>query len=94
MGLKSFCKRSLNTLNWAPAARIAENGFSLIDEGFHSRIRGVAERLREFSEAADIFLDGQHRAHVAGHRLVQSDLAKTYRSIGDKERIFLSRPFR
>ena len=80
--LSRFGKRSLNTLIM-PAARIAENGF-LIDEGFHSRIRGVVERLREFSEAADIFLDGQHRAHPVGHRLVQSDLAKTYRSIGDK----------
>ncbi|HBF03346.1 MAG TPA: gamma-glutamyltransferase [Verrucomicrobiales bacterium] len=80
--LSRFGKRSLSTLIM-PAARIAENGF-LIDEGFHSRIRGVVERLREFSEAADIFLDGQHRAHPVGHRLVQSDLAKTYRSIGDK----------
>ena len=38
MGLKLLGKRSLNTLIM-PAARIAENGF-LIDEGFHSRIRG------------------------------------------------------
>jgi len=82
LALSRFGKRSLNNLVM-PAARIAENGF-LIDEGFHSRIRGVVERLRGFSEAADIFLDGQHQAHPVGHRLVQLDLAKTYRSIGNK----------
>ena len=44
----------------------------------------VVERLREFSEAAGHLSGWPTSGAPVGHRLVQSDLAKTYRSIGDK----------
>lgn len=45
------------------------------------RIARVAKKLAEFPEAAGIFLDAEGKPWPAGHRLVQTDLAKTYRAI-------------
>lgn len=62
------------------AARVAEDGFAL-RESYVRRIRDSKDDLARFPEAAAIFLDPQGNPWKAGHRLVQRELAATYRAI-------------
>ncbi|HJN89722.1 MAG TPA: gamma-glutamyltransferase [Verrucomicrobiota bacterium] len=62
------------------AATIAEQGFEL-DDAYLGRVGSVVKKLRNFTDSARIFLDANGNAWPSGHRLQQSDLAKSYRSI-------------
>ena len=69
-----------------PAADIAEQGFPL-GGASHSRITATAEKMRSLSnssDAAKILLDDRGQPWAAGHRLVQKDLANTYRLIAER----------
>ena len=63
-----------------PAAEIAEKGF-IVDEAYHARARSAVSALREFPASAAIFLTPSGEAHPVGARLVQTELAATYRNI-------------
>ncbi|ORJ56046.1 gamma-glutamyltransferase [Geothermobacter hydrogeniphilus] len=63
-----------------PAADLAEQGF-LIDGRYADRLRRVAGRLKRDPGSAAIFLDRRGRPWPAGHRLLQPDLAASYRRI-------------
>ena len=63
-----------------PAAELAEQGFA-IDNIFASRLQKRQEKLRRFPGSAAILLDSAGQPWPAGHKLVQKDLAKTYRAI-------------
>lgn len=62
------------------AAAIAENGFAL-DKAYLGRLGQAVEKLRKFPDSARIFLDPDGNAWPSGHRLKQSDLARSYRKI-------------
>lgn len=65
-----------------PAADIAEQGFE-IDTVYARKLAATAGKLAKFHSSAAIFLkDG--KPLEKGQRLVQSDLAKTYRSVAEK----------
>ena len=64
------------------AADIAESGFAVLPD-YHKRLQRTAEKLQQFPEAADIFLQ-QQQPWPIGHQLIQKDLAKTYRLLADK----------
>lgn len=65
-----------------PAAEIAEKGFE-IDRDFHGRIRGAVTSLRRFPGSKAVLLDDKGNPRAIGERLVQKDLAVTYRMIGE-----------
>ncbi len=65
----------------APGAKIAEEGF-VVSRGYEQSIRSVEHGLAEFEGSRAIFFrDGQPVA--AGERLMQSDLANTYRQVAE-----------
>ena len=61
------------------AAVIAESGFELTPS-YVRRLAGTQSTLLRFPEAASIFLD-EDKPWAVGHRLIQKDLAATYRKI-------------
>lgn len=63
-----------------PAAKLAEEGFP-IDGMLARNIRGTAKSLRRFPGSRGVFLTAQGEPWKEGHRLVQRDLARTYRMI-------------
>ena len=65
------------------AADLADAGFA-IDGIFARRLERHAADLREFSGTAGIFLDPQGQPWPVGHRLRQTDLARTYRAIAEQ----------
>lgn len=62
------------------AAEVADNGFP-IDEVFARKLAAAASDLKKFPDSAAIFLKGDGSLLKAGDRLVQHDLAATYRAI-------------
>ncbi len=66
-----------------PAAEIAEAGFE-VNEYFAMRQNRAAEYLRKFPASAEIFLKKNGEQLQAGDKLIQKDLAKTYRGIAKK----------
>ncbi len=65
-----------------PAADIAEQGFAL-DEVYARKLAATAAKLAKFPSSAAIFLkDGQPLKK--GDKLVQTDLAATYRAVAEK----------
>ncbi|XZE53352.1 gamma-glutamyltransferase [Planctomycetaceae bacterium SH139] len=70
----------LGTGKWAMAARLAAEvageGFPL-SQPTASRLRAVAETLRQFPAARALYFDSQGQPLAAGERLVQPDLANT-----------------
>ncbi|MFT6202325.1 MAG: gamma-glutamyltranspeptidase/glutathione hydrolase, partial [Candidatus Endobugula sp.] len=64
------------------AADIAESGFIVLPD-YHSRLQRTLEKLQLFPETAAIFLD-QQQPWPIGHRLIQGDLAKTYRQLAEQ----------
>ncbi|MHC4841932.1 MAG: gamma-glutamyltransferase, partial [Planctomycetota bacterium] len=62
------------------AAQIAENGHG-IDQALSERLERTAADLARFSATKSIFLDADGKPWKRGHRLVQYDLAASYRSI-------------
>ncbi len=66
-----------------PAAKIAENGF-IVDENYASRIRATAKHLAKFPGTKKVLLKPDGSPYRSGERLIQKDLANTYRQIADK----------
>ncbi len=63
-----------------PAAQLAEQGFA-IDKIYAGRIARHQETLQAYAGSAEVLLDKDGNPWPAGHRLVQKDLAHTYRGI-------------
>lgn len=78
--LKQAGKLSLQQLI-APAATLAEEGFPL-SSASGQRLAYTAADIRRFPATAAILLNDKGRPWPVGHRLVQRDLAATYRHIG------------
>jgi gamma-glutamyltranspeptidase/glutathione hydrolase len=79
--LKTGGKFSLAQL-LLPAADLAEQGFAL-SQVAHDRIVSTTDTLALFPASAAILLDAKGKAWPVGHRLIQKDLAHTYRQIAD-----------
>ncbi len=76
-----------------PAAEIAETGFE-VSATYHSRLVSVRSQLTRFPAAAAILLREDGSAYQIGDRLVQTDLAATYRQIASRgPRWFYNGPF-
>ena len=63
-----------------PAADIAENGFA-VDATLAQRLQSTADKIRRFPASAKIFLKPSGEPMRAGDKLVQKDLAKSYRKL-------------
>ena len=66
-----------------PAADLAEQGFPL-SRVSHERITSNAQKIRLFPATAEILLDNNGQPWPAGHRLIQKDLANTYRQLAQR----------
>jgi gamma-glutamyltranspeptidase/glutathione hydrolase len=77
--LERFGKRSLRDAI-LPAARVAEDGFEMSDS-YAELVRQNAEYFRNYEGSRAVFLGEDGQPYPAGHRLVQRDLAQTYRMI-------------
>ncbi len=78
---KNFGRKKLAEL-FAPGAKLAAEGFP-ITEMFASRLKANADDLAKFESSRKIFFKDGHPLK-AGEILKQTDLAKTYRSIGEQ----------
>jgi gamma-glutamyltranspeptidase/glutathione hydrolase len=65
-----------------PAAELAERGFK-IDRILARNIKETAQALKQFSGSRAVYLDANGEPWEQGHRLVQTDLATTYRKIAE-----------
>jgi gamma-glutamyltranspeptidase/glutathione hydrolase len=75
------------------AADIAEKGF-VVEQSYAGRIESVAKDLARFPSSRAIFLKPDGAPWRKGDRLVQADLAKTYRAIAaEGENWFYDGPF-
>ena len=63
-----------------PAAELAEHGFE-IDEVYQRKLAATAPKLQQFPGSRSIFLHSDGSPLKKGERLIQKDLAKTYRAI-------------
>lgn len=63
-----------------PGIKAAEEGF-VVDESLASAIRSEAESLRRYDGSRAVLLHADGRPLKAGDRLVQRDLANTYRNL-------------
>jgi gamma-glutamyltranspeptidase/glutathione hydrolase len=68
-----------------PAIRLAAEGFP-VSHALNFEINSRAERLRQNTEAARLFLDAEGRAPATGSLLRQPDLAWTLRQIAERGR--------
>lgn len=68
--------------HYRQAANVAESGFTILPD-YHNRLQRTAGRLNDYPAAAAIFLH-QQQPWPIGHRLVQQDLANTYRRIAEQ----------
>lgn len=66
----------------APGKQLAEEGF-ILDEHYARNIRSTASELSRFEGSRDIFFHANGTPLGAGERLVQTDLASTYRNVGE-----------
>ncbi len=66
----------------APGATLAEHGFELLD-GMAGAMRGEADKLRRFEGSRAVFFHADGKPFAEGERLVQRDLANTYRNIAE-----------
>jgi gamma-glutamyltranspeptidase/glutathione hydrolase len=65
-----------------PAARIAEGGFG-IDFVYARKLKATVEKLKMFDATRALFFAADGSTLVEGDRLVQADLARTYREIAE-----------
>ncbi|MGA1013706.1 MAG: gamma-glutamyltransferase [Limisphaerales bacterium] len=79
LALKRYGKLSLEQVI-LPAAELAEEGF-VVNASYQRRVQGVVDALKAFPEASRLFLEAGDKAPAVGHRLIQVDLANTYRAI-------------
>lgn len=82
LALKKYGKLTLADL-LRPAADLAEKGF-LLDEVYARKLAATVEKLRLFPASTAIFLKADGSPLQKGDRLIQKDLAKTYRAIADQ----------
>ena len=64
------------------AAAVAEQGFA-VDRVAAEHLRNSAPLLDRFDSSREIFLKPDHEPYQEGERLVQADLASSYRAIAD-----------
>jgi len=67
----------------APGIKAAEDGF-VVDEGLAAAVRGTAKNLQQFDGSRAVFFHADGSPIAAGERLVQRDLANTYRQIAER----------
>jgi gamma-glutamyltranspeptidase / glutathione hydrolase len=67
----------------APGIAAARDGFK-INNGYAEAIRSVEKGLKEFEGSREVFFHSDGKPLKAGDRLVQPDLADTYRQIADQ----------
>jgi gamma-glutamyltranspeptidase/glutathione hydrolase len=79
MALDLAGKRSLADA-LLPATELADRGFK-IDRMLARNIKETSKTLRRFPGSRAVYLDAQGEPWKQGHRLVQRDLAATYRNI-------------
>ena len=79
IALKKHGRKSLANL-LSPAADLAERGFP-IDEVYARKLASVKDDIASFPASAAIFLKPDGSPLNKGDTLIQTDLAKTYRSI-------------
>jgi gamma-glutamyltranspeptidase/glutathione hydrolase len=65
-----------------PGRKVAQEGF-VVDEGLAATVRGTARHLQEFEGSRAVFFHPDGRPIAAGERLVQRDLANTYRQVAE-----------
>lgn len=65
---------------YQPAIALAEKGFA-IDQIYADRLARNRDQLARFKGTAKVLLDNQGQPWPAGHRLLQHDLAETYRQL-------------
>ena len=66
-----------------PAAKIAEEGF-VLDSVYASKLKAKQKDLAKFEGTRAVLLNKNGEPHSAGDRLIQSDLAQTYRIIASQ----------
>lgn len=66
-----------------PAADLAEQGI-IIDASLASRLERTQDALRQFPASAEIYLRNDGTPWQAGDRLVQRDLARSYRQLAEQ----------
>jgi gamma-glutamyltranspeptidase/glutathione hydrolase len=77
----------------AAGIEAAEEGF-VVDEGLAAAVRGEAAHLRQFEGSRAVFFREDGSPIAAGDRLVQRDLANTYRQVAEHStRWFYRGPF-
>lgn len=78
---------------YAPAIALAEEGFA-IDPIFARRLARNKEALAQFQATARVLLNPKGEPWPAGHRLIQKDLAETYRHLAKEGAAYFYRgPF-
>lgn len=77
--LKKYGRKKLAE-HLSAAADLSEKGF-IIDDAFYSRMNGSVSEMKRFEAARRIFLHEDGTPKLAGERLVQLDLASSYRKI-------------
>lgn len=88
-GALAAYKLAIERCGTKPLARLLQPGIALADNGFEIRrglasaIASTAADLRRFPGSAAIFLHRDGSPRMEGERLVQIDLAKTYRAIAE-----------
>jgi gamma-glutamyltranspeptidase/glutathione hydrolase len=94
MAIKSCGTMTLARL-LEPGITVAEEGFA-IGRGLAGAIRGEAEHLRTFTGSRAVLLHADGSPLEEGERLVQRDLAKTYRQVAEHgvERFYNGPPAR
>ena len=66
----------------SPAATIAAKGFE-VSQIYSDELKGQKRHLSRFPGTAKVLLKSDGSIYSAGDKLIQSDLAETYRSIGE-----------
>jgi gamma-glutamyltranspeptidase/glutathione hydrolase len=65
-----------------PAAKVADEGFA-IDRSYAQSLRATREHILKFPSTRAVLLKPSGQPYEEGERLVQRDLAKTYRAIAE-----------
>jgi gamma-glutamyltranspeptidase/glutathione hydrolase len=80
--VKNHGRRNLRDL-LLPAARIAENGFT-VDDSYAGKLAGSAKEMRRFASTRAVFFNSDGKPLGKGDILKQPDLAATYRHIAER----------
>ena len=80
--VKNYGRRNLRDL-LLPAARIAEDGFT-VNDSYASRLASSAKDMRRFASTRAVFFKPDGKTFGKGDVLKQPDLAATYRHIAER----------